>query len=293
MVRVPVGSARSAVLGPPLAAAVALATLVTLVTGCITRPVKQDVYADDASGYAVEVFLREDVRGFSTVQQGYSHPVTIAPVRIAHILSRIDLRPEPGSEERLPAVSTDVLFSVAEGVSEALAQADENQQVVVMSTRQTKRWGLFDHDYLTSFLAYVRDERLYVHMGNHDWEIPKRRDDRLPEPRVGSHPQRFRLYPGTAMALVDGHSVAVDWRDPIFARPTRTKVLPGGEVVRKTILMESPPDEEALPAPPDTLPTDLSPEQLRDLADVEEARRQGHITETEYRVRRREILAEP
>jgi len=290
MARVPAGSARPAALTALL---VAVLAAVLALGGCITRPSKQDVYSDDASDYAVEVFLRKDVRGFSTVQKGYSHPVTVAPVRIAHILSRIDLRPEPGSDERLPAISTDVLFSVAEGVSEALAQADENQQVVAMSIQQTKRWGLFDHDYLTSFLAYVRDERLYVHMGNHDWEIPKRRDDRLPEPRVGSHPQRFRLYPGTAMALVDSHSVAVDWRDPIFARPTRTKVLPGGEVVRKTILMESPPEEDTLPAPPETLPDDLSPRQLRDLADVEEARRRGEITETEYRARRREILAGP
>lgn len=273
--------------------AVLLAATAVLQAGCITRPVKQDVYSDTTSGHAVEVFLRKDVRGFSTVEKGFQHPVTIAPVRLAHILSRIDLRPKRDSDERLPAVSTDVLYTVAEGLSEALAQAGEDQEVVVMSIEQTKRWGLFDHDYLTSFLAYVRDERLYVHMGHHDWEIPKRRDERIPEPRVGSHPQRFRLYPGTAMALVDGHSVAVDWRDPIFARPTRTKVLPGGEVVRKTILMESPPEEEALPAPPETLPEDLSPSQLRALADVEEARREGRITETEYRARRREILAGP
>jgi hypothetical protein len=35
---------------------------------------------------------------------------------------------------------------------------------------------------------------------------------------------------------------------------------------------------------------DLSPQQLRDLADVEEDRREGRITETEYRARRRVIL---
>ena len=38
------------------------------------------------------------------------------------------------------------------------------------------------------------------------------------------------------------------------------------------------------------LPENLSPEQLRSLADIEEARRAGKITETEYRARRRAIL---
>ena len=38
------------------------------------------------------------------------------------------------------------------------------------------------------------------------------------------------------------------------------------------------------------LPENLSPEQLRSLADIEEERRAGRITETEYRARRRAIL---
>lgn len=272
---------------------VLLAAIALVATGCITRPSKTDVYTEATGTSDVDVFLRSEVRGFTTVKKGFSHPITIAPVRLAHILARIDLRPEGNGDERVPAIETNVLFSIAEGVSEALSQADENQEVVVMAIEQTKRWGLFDHDYLTSFLAYARDERLYIHMGHHAWEIPKRQEERLPEPRVGSYPQSFRLFPGTAMALVDSHSVAVDWRAPVFAKASRTKILPGGEVLRKTILLESPPEEDDSPAPSSTLPDDLSPEQLRALADVEQARREGRITETEYRARRREILGGP
>jgi hypothetical protein len=261
------------------------------VSGCITRPVP----IFDENG--IRVFLRSDMRWMATVDKGYSHPVTIAPVRIAHILSRIDLKPPSGflvsfegDKSRVPAIQTDALYAVAEGVSKALAVADPNQEVVVMVIRDTKRWGVFDHDYLTSFVAYVRDERLYVHVSRHDWEIPKQRDERIPEPRIGDNPQRFKLYAGTAMALVSDQAVAIDWRDSVFAKPTRTRVLPSGEVVRREVLMESPEEVQEPGGPALKLPENLSPEQLRNLADIEEERRAGKITETEYRARRRVIL---
>lgn len=261
--------------------------------GCITRPAKQDVYQDGA----IQVFLRSDVVWTRPVEKSYQHPVTIAPVRIAHILSRLDLRPSKkpllsfsDEKERVAAIHTDMLYSIAEGISKALAAADPNQEAVVMAVRETKRFGIFDHDFLTSFVAYVRDDRLYLHFAHHDWEIPKGRDKRLPEPRVGETRQRFRLIASNAMSLVGDHAMAVDWRDPIFARPTRTRILPTGEVVRSEILLESPPEVDDLADPLERLPDDLSPQQLRDLADVEEARRQGRITEAEYRTQRRRIL---
>jgi hypothetical protein len=149
---------------------------------------------------------------------------------------------------------------------------------------------VFDHDFLTSFVAYVKNERLYVHMSRHDWELPKTRDERIPEPRIGDNPQRFKLYPGTAMSLVSDQAVAVDWRDPVFAHPTRTRVLPSGNVVRREILEESPAEVQDSADPAARLPDNLSPEQLRSLADIEELRRAGRITEIEYRARRRAIL---
>src|SRR6267142_3333963 len=102
-------------------------------TGCMTRPVP----IFEESG--IRVFLRSDTRWLRTVEKGYSHPVTIAPVRVAHILSRIDLKPPggflvsfEGDKERVPAIQTDALYAVAEGISKALAAADPNQEAVVM-----------------------------------------------------------------------------------------------------------------------------------------------------------------
>ena len=262
-----------------------------LAIGCATRPTP----VFDESG--VRVFVRADVRWFRTVEKGDAHPVTIAPVRIAHILSRIDLKPPSGflvsfegDKQRVPAVATDALYTIAEGVSKALAAADANQEVVVMAIRDTKRFGIFDHDYLTSMILFVRDERLYVQVCHHDWEIPKTRDERLPEPHLGDKPQSFKLYTGEAMSLVSDQAVAIDWRDPVFAKPSRTRVLPSGEVERREILMESPDEVKDTSDPGMALPENLSPEQLRNLADIEEQRRAGKITETEYRARRRAIL---
>ncbi|HEY5657795.1 MAG TPA: hypothetical protein VIY27_08385 [Myxococcota bacterium] len=274
-------SARSAALS---------ALVLLLATGCLTRPVREDVFKEDT----IEVFLRSEKRWSQTLEKQYEHPVTIASVRMAHILSRVDMRSgSKKDEQRIPAIPTEMLFPIADGVSKALAQADENQEVVVMAIRRFKRFHVFERKYLTSFVAYAKDDRLYIHLARSEWEVPPRRQDNIPEPLIGEHPMKFRLYSGTAMTLVDAQSLAVEWRDPIFARPTRTTVLPTGEVMRKTILMESPPEEwqegEAEPAagPP---VENLSPEQLRALADLEEQRQQGLITEADYLAERRKIL---
>ena len=265
-----------------------LALLALGATGCFKRPVKENVYRENR----IEVFLRSEKRVLSTVERGFEQPLTISAVRLAHILSRIDIRMGSGEGgKRQPAIPTEMLFPIGEGVSQALAQASPNQEIVVMAIHRFRRFAVFDRDYLTSFLCYVRGDELFVHLSRTEWEIPTRRKDRLPEPHVGDHPMRFKVFSGDAMTLVDPQSLAVRWRDPIFERPTRTRVLPTGEVLRREILMESPPEEITEQRAREPLPSDLSPEQLRELADLEEARQQGQITEANYYARRQAILS--
>lgn len=283
---------RPALLAPPLCVLAALSA-----TGCLTRSVRQTVFEDSG----VEVRLRSEKRGSRVVPKGYDHPKVIAPVRLAHILARVDLRldPEKGGQ-RAPALSTDVLFTVADGVSDALAKANPDQELVVMVTESEKRFGIFDHEYLTSFLAYVKDDLLYLHFHRYHWELTKEHfRQKIREPRVGDQVMDFRIVPARGMNLVDAQAVAVFWRDEVFKKPHRTRILPGGRVVRREILMESPPDEDAAPdaeegageAPaPEPLPPNLTPEALRALADLEEARREGEITEVEYQMERSRIL---
>ena len=277
---------------PSRAARLALLLCTALVAGCITRPVHQPVYKEKG----VEVFLRAEKRLRSYVEQGFDHPVTISAVRMTHILSRLDIRKsvEEGNR-RAPAIPTDILYSVAEGLTRSLERASANQEAVVMAVRKERTLRILDQDYLTSFVAYVRGDQLYIHLARSDWFVPdNRRQNRgLPEPQVGEHPTKLKLYGGTAMTLLDTQSVAVFWRDPIFSRATRTKILPTGEVKRKTILLESRGGEfteEELLKGQASYPVGLTPGQLRALADVEEARAAGLITEAEYRLRVQEIL---
>jgi len=267
---------------------------VAIGAGCST-PVREDVFNQPP----VKVFLRSEKswQFGPLIEKDYDHPVTISPVRIAHILSRIDARV---AGKREPAIPTDMLYPIAEGVSRALTRAGSEQEVVVMAIRKKRHLGIFDTDFLTSFVAYVRGPQLFIHLARLEWEIPQREREKPPEPQVGAERMSFRVYPSEGMELVEKQGVAVSWRDEIFARPTRTKVLPTGKVVRKTILLESdveaPPEgevqeevvDEVEPAP--LPPTGLSPQQLRALADLEEARQAGEITEAEYVAQQQEIM---
>lgn len=272
-------------------ASIACALLLALLGGsaCVSRPVRRDVVQEDT----LTVFLRSYSRWGSPVAQEYDQPLSIAPVRLAHILSRLDIRtPVKDGNERLPAIPTEFLYPMADAIAKALSQATPDEQVVVMAIRKTKNFYLFDRKHLTSLVAYARGEHLFIHLSRSEWEIPPRRKDKLPEPRVGEFPMPFRIYPGEAMAQIDKQSVAVDWRDPVFREPTRTQITPGGEVVRRTILMESPRSEwdEDEPRTEGVSLGELSPAQLRELADLEENRRRGLIDEASYRFQRSEIL---
>ena len=171
-----------------------------------------------------------------------------------------------------------------------------------MAIRTERSLGILSNDYLTSLIAYARGDKLYIHLSRseHLLKDNNAKNQKLPQPRLSDSPDSFRLYGGTAMTLIGSNAVAIAWRDPVFKRPTRTKILPTGEVKRKTILLESPAEgdlaeeavEEGAPGRA-RVPAGLSPGQLRALADLEEERLAGRITETEYRIRQQEIVASP
>jgi hypothetical protein len=257
-----------------------------LATGCLTRSVKVPVFEQGKTS----VLLRSQTKGGETLPKGFGHPVTISPARMAHILSRIDMRAAQGDGQREPAIPLDSLYVIAEGVSKALAKADPNQEVVVMSVRRGKHWMLFDRNFLTSFVAFVKDDLLYIYIARAEWEIPNNLKTPLPEPHADEQVMKFRLVASEGMTLMTSQAVAVSWRDPIFRRPTRTRILPSGKVVRREVLMESPEDAPAPPVSTEVLPGNLSPDTLRKLADLEEQKARGEITQTEYTVMRTTIL---
>lgn len=226
-----------------------------------------------------------------------NQPVIISPVRLSHILARIDIRLSvKEGQQRMPAFPIESINAIAEGLALGLREANAQQRVIVYSIRREKRFGIFDTNFLTSFIAYVHGDNLFLHLSRSDWEIPPRRKDSLPEPKIGQFPSKFRILPGKAMKPVDEQSLAIVWDDDVFAKPTRTRITPSGQVVRKTILMESeePEDDVAAdssaPADAHVIPAGVSAKTLRDLADLEERRQRGEVDEQEYEQQRTQIL---
>ena len=71
----------------PLRSLAAIGALLLLGSlGCGTR--YQRTLVQEQGG--TKTLLRAELRGGGTVSKGYAHPVTIAGVRIAHILASID-----------------------------------------------------------------------------------------------------------------------------------------------------------------------------------------------------------
>jgi hypothetical protein len=254
--------------------------------GCGTRYTRVPVHSDDF----MKVVLRAELREGEPVARGFAHPATISGVRLAHVLAQIDVRVNAGAEgrgERRPAIHSDLVYPLGERLSEALAQAGPDQEVVIEAFREERRLGLFTQRFATSFVAWVgADGLLHLALSRLDWEVPKGQEEELREPAVGRQVMAFRTLASEGVDPVGPQQVAVHWRDERFRQPTNLHVGPGGKINRRTILMqeEAPAEAPAL----ETLPND--PDALRALAELEEARRAGAVDEAEYQRRRREIL---
>lgn len=252
-----------------------------LLSGCITHTVTTRFYDNGA----IRVFFRHQERSGDEIPRGYDHPATVSPERLAHVLALVDVETrEDKTEVRRPAVASELLLPVAELLSGALAEASPNQEIAVVAVRKERRLGIFHRKYLTSFVAYMKDDSLFIHLSRVEWEVPKNDEDDLPEPHIGDRVMPFRALPARAMSSVGTQELAVRWRDPVFGEPLARR---GDEVRRRTVLMDSPIPQDERTAP---LPEGLSPETLRDLADLEEARQRGDITEHDYWTQREKLL---
>jgi len=275
---------------PRLAGAFALAATALVASGCMTKVVKLPVFDENN----VEVFLRYDARGGKPIERGYSHPVVVAPVRLTNLLARIEVR-KGDKPEREPAIPTELLYPIGEGVARALAKADPSQEVLVMATERKRNLAVFTQDYLTSLIVWNQDDKLFIKLGHLDWAIPKDgKGEKIPEPKLGEIVGKTRAVPSEGIAAEGNQLVTANWRDPIFKDAGALHVRPGGQVVRRTVLMDSG-EEVTLPSEPTTgapvPPQGVSPEGLRALADLEESRRRGELTEADYQAKRRQILA--
>jgi hypothetical protein len=271
--------------GARVAAAVAIALVAS---GCMTKTIRTPVFEENF----VEVYLRHEQRGGDAVERGYGHPITISPVRMTNMIARIEVRKDD-SKDRQPAIPTELLYPVGEGISRALAKADPSQEVVVMARERKRSLAIFTQDYLTSLVVWAEGEKVFLKLGSLDAPLSKNPNDKPKEPKRDELAGKFRAVPSDGIGVENAQLVSANWRDPLFKDPGVLHVRAGGQIVRRTVLMES---EDGTATPGDggeaiVPPQGLSPESLRALADLEEWRRRGQVTEAEYQAKRREILS--
>jgi hypothetical protein len=268
-----------------LAAALALAAAPAWLAGCGARYVRDTIH----EGRDIQIVLRSK----SGQNPGYDHPATISAIRITHILASLDVRFEDQEKKnaRTPAIPVELVYELGELLSQALQKADSTQEIVVMAQRRERTLKLFTEKRLTSFVVQLKNDQLLIHLSRIDWPMPKNPNERVREPEPGKELMKFRVLPGKSIVPVAPQSVAVDWRDDAFRRADAIRLAPGGRVERRTILLEEPPEQAPSAAPGSAVDlSTLSPEALRELADLEEQRRSGAVGEAEYLARRRQIL---
>jgi hypothetical protein len=228
-----------------------LPVLALAATACGPRYARLTI--SDAGGLTVE--LRAEIEDGQPVDRGFGHPATISPVRITHILSRIDVRPEgEKNDDRKPAIHAQFLYDLGDLVSQALAKADSSQEVVVRAVRKDRRFGIFTQKFLTSFVTYVSADLLYIHLARVEDEVETNLDGDYPEPWPNRQVMGFKVITSEGIVRVGPQAVAVAWRDPLFRSAGRVRLGPGGKVIRREILLESPEGENGPTAPEVTDP---------------------------------------
>lgn len=237
-----------------------------------------------------KVLLRAELEGGQPVLRDFNHPASISGVRCAHILAGIDVRLSSSEEQRgdrRPAIPTDLVYELGNLLSAALAKATPNQEIVIEAIRKARHLGIFTQKYVTSFVAWVEGEELIIHLSRVDQLIAKGEEDDIREPYAGKEVMRFKVLPTEGIVPIAPQAVQVAWRDPRFRKARNIRIGPSGQIERRTILLE---ETEAPELEDEVMEVPTSPDALRELADLEEQRRSGAVSEGEYHRRRDALL---
>ena len=276
-----------------LAVLAALILLGSSLGGCSTRSVRSPVI--DRIGIQGE--LVRQVKGFTTQPQGYEHPAIISVERMAHILAAVEVETSSKGAKvlRQPAFHPDIVEKTAKAAAEALSKAGPDQDIAIQVVRKDMQLGVFNKKYLTSFIAYVKEGYLYLLLRRIEWLVPQSDlDGSLPKPRRDYSPMDFRVVAGDPLFYAGPQALEIDWLNPVFRFAYRLPGSTEGTKRRREIL-----DSSAIPQDEQDTASDrgksvaideLTPDQLRALADLEEDRREGRITELAYQRARRQLL---
>jgi len=265
--------------------------------GCSTRNVEDRII----NRYGLDVHLRSEKKIFGrAIDRGYAQPSDITVGRLTIILGSLQIERRERARTVLgPAIPAEILSPIAQGLAEAFRLADSTQQIAVSAQRKQMQKGIFNRKFLTTLVAWMEGEDLIVHLSRSDWPIDETRKTEQPRPQVDEPQEKFRLVTNDIVRRSGRSGVAVAWRSDVFdtfssASAARTAPVAAGATTAggKTVLMDSTADEPL----PDLAPLtneqlrSLSSDDLRGLADLEEARGEGRITEAEYRRNRQTLI---
>lgn len=244
----------------------------------------------------MQVDLVRYVRGFRTEPQGFDHPAILSPERLEHILGAVEIesREKKGAATiRQPGFHKDMIEPIAAALSQGLREAGPDQEVGIQAVRKERSLGIFHTKYLTTLLAWVKGGSLYLQLHRSEWPIPQAKEEKpLPEPQRDTRPMDFRVVSGEFLYFAGPQTLEIDFANDVFRTAYQLPGSTGGEKRRREVLIQSPiPQSERKSAEDDGVRLDqLTPDQLRTLADLEEDRRAGRITEQAYQKSRRELL---
>jgi len=267
-----------------------LATALASLSGCATRTVRHSILKRNT----IQVDLIREVRGFSTEEKGYEHPGIVSVPRLMFILGalEIEIAADGTSVVRQPAIHKEILKKTAEALADGLAQASPDEAVAMNVIRKEARLGVFHRKYLTNFLAHMDNGQLYLSLRRVDWPVPKAMtDEELPDPARGRRAMDFRVVTGEPIYFAGPQDLEIDWQSDAFRKIFRLPGTTKGEKRRRSVISSSPiPKEEFKQKDEGVSLDDLTPDQLRALATLEEDRREGRITESVYQRERRQLL---
>lgn len=260
-----------------------------IAAGCGPRIVLTPVYESEN----VRVVLRHTLEGGEPLDRGYQHPVVISDVRLVHILASISH--ETRSGERKPTIRSGHVYELAEGLNKALSRAETSDAAIASAIWTDRRFGIFSDRRVTAFRAFFEGDQLVLEFYAIEADVERaldadgrRREFQVPLELPDTKPA-FRLIAGKAQATLGARSLEIDWRNPEFAKPVGISVRQG-QIRRRTILLESDPDEPNPPAARSPVSGKLHDAQMRALDQLDAARRAGLINEREFRRRQRLVL---
>jgi hypothetical protein len=268
-----------------------VAALLGTGAGCGPETIRETVYDSEE----VKVQLRHTLEDGAKVPLGYEQPVTIADVRVAHILASLTYSGEKHGPR--PAIPNQHLYDLAEGIAAALKSAGPDDEIVAWSISQKRRLVLFTDMRTTALKIHAKDEQLLISFYSIDRHVDReeRREPIEPPRELPTADPPFELEPGKAQARVGPRTLSIDWRDPRYRKPTGLRAR-DGKLSRRTVIMQQETLDEEIEAEIQqdasdlAIPPEVTDAQMRAFDQLDAARRAGLVSEAEFQRRRRLIL---